>query len=545
MSINIKTSQVGKLLQKTKKILPYISPFFVALLQYLQLQVSSLKVSFYLLFCFFGEGFLSIFILYCIILLISATKKKWPLYLESVFITGISIANYFTFKYHGGPLLLSTMRSAKTAMNVAEGYAFRIDGYIIFLLLMLLFQTLIIRKYTFPSSLKISVCLTVIAGILTAIVLHSYPYAFSLKTQLAVEGYPISFLRDATMSRDPIKPEYYAEYDQTRGVVGNERPDIILILNESYSLLDNRNKLSDIDGTVTGKVIASKAGGGTNNSEFELLTSNSMRLLPEDAPFNYLKEQQLNKNTAVYLKSLGYETSAMHCVDPENYNRVNGYRYMGFDNIYLGENLYTKNYYGNRPWLDKDNYADMLKMCQFKDKPQFVYLLTYQNHGGYQRNDASLDTVHTKKYGKMSSEVDEYMTSVQMSEDAFSELIDKFKDSDRHTIIIMTGDHAPAFIQDIESDEMKQKQADYVMWANYDVTFEGGDLTMTDILPVVLENAKIGMSDFLATTYEAHRSYPIRTTTDELIDRTGRRIKYDGNQRIINEYYSKEYDRIT
>ena len=525
---------------KNENIKPFIYPLIIALLQCLQLQISSLKTTIYFTAC----EILSVFILYCMILLVSIAKKKSLQGLECVLMTLFCIANYFTYEYHGGPLFLSTMQSAKTALNVAGGYSYKIDAYIIVILILLIPQIPLARGYIFTGTAKIPVILTIAATIITTIVLQTNPYAWSQQADIAHEGFPVAFIRDLTASSKPIKPKHYKEYDTNRTFVGTERPDIIVILNESYSILDGKDKLTDTDGAITGKMTVPQTGGGTNNSEYELLTSNSMRLYSQDAPFNYLEGNQLRDNTVNYLKSLGYETTAMHCEDPKNYNRDTAYKDMGFDNVYLGDKPWTKNYYGNRPWLDRDNYADMLKWCDFEDKPQFVYLLTYQNHGGYDQNDESCDTVHKTKYGKENDEVNEFMTSVEMSEDALIELINHFKDSDRHTIIIMAGDHNPPFITKIEPDEIKQKQTNYVIWANYDVSLEGGDMTMTDIIPVVLKNAGIGTTDFLGTVYEAHKEYPVRTTNDILISKDEKMSRYNGSQEIVNEYYSKEYNRI-
>ena len=58
-----------------------------------------------------------------------------------------------------------------------------------------------------------------------------------------------------------------------------------------------------------------------------------------------------------------------------------------------------------------------------EDGPRFFYLLTYQNHGGWDQNDEALDLVHTRNdYGSLSDVLNEYLTSIKLSADAFCRL---------------------------------------------------------------------------------------------------------------------------
>ena len=51
-----------------------------------------------------------------------------------------------------------------------------------------------------------------------------------------------------------------------------------------------------------------------------------------------------------------------------------------------------------------------------QDGPRFMYLLTYQNHGGYEQNDNEYDTVYIQKeLGDLTDDVNEYLSSVEKS----------------------------------------------------------------------------------------------------------------------------------
>ena len=74
---------------------------------------------------------------------------------------------------------------------------------------------------------------------------------------------------------------------------------------------------------------------------------------------------------------------------------------MGFDHVYLGSDSFSEtNYNGKRPVLDKDDYNGMISLYEKDtDGPRFYFLLTYQNHGGYEQNDAAMDAVpYTERF---------------------------------------------------------------------------------------------------------------------------------------------------
>ena len=80
----------------------------------------------------------------------------------------------------------------------------------------------------------------------------------------------------------------------------------------------------------TGYALVPDVGGGTNRSEFELLTGNSMDLLPGITPFSTLSMEG-QPSVVSYLESLGYTTLAAHPALPANYRRGTAWPALGFD----------------------------------------------------------------------------------------------------------------------------------------------------------------------------------------------------------------------
>ena len=79
-------------------------------------------------------------------------------------------------------------------------------------------------------------------------------------------------------------------------------------------------------------MFVSSFGGKTANTEFEVLTGNSIAFLPPSAtPYQiFVKSELPNLNTA--LKNLGYDnTVGMHPFKATSYNRKLVYKLFGFD----------------------------------------------------------------------------------------------------------------------------------------------------------------------------------------------------------------------
>ncbi|MGN8963370.1 sulfatase-like hydrolase/transferase [Bariatricus sp. HCP28S3_D3] len=218
------------------------------------------------------------------------------------------------------------------------------------------------------------------------------------KDSVTYKGFMVCVVDDLMGSANPIiEPEGYEVAKITRTEISENRetenlPDIIVVLNESFcdlsyytSLTTDVDYLEDfysIKGAEYGYAITPNVGGGTNNSEFELLFSKSMNLLEGYAPFTYLERELEERSVVQYLEQIGYTTTGMHCGGEINYSRNSVYPAIGFDNIYLGPDAFSYiSDNGNRSWLDVDNYNDLIDYYESaNENPQFIYLLTFQNH---------------------------------------------------------------------------------------------------------------------------------------------------------------------
>lgn len=527
-------------------------------------------------------------------LLMSFLWGNWvvTLSITSIIMTSWSIVGYYVMQYHGSPLCFSVLHNAATALAVIDGYSFDITGQVIVLLVMGLAQGVLIvwlakitpQKNTAPlrRERSISAVLLVLDTVLLWLLMFS-PWALKPQNTITwswVEaansyGYASCLVEDMLRSATPYtKPIGYdaniIEIPAEEAARTEEYPDVILILNETFFDLEDYTELAlefnpmeafyALDNAVYGRAATPTYGGGTNNAEYELLTSNSIYLLTADAPFNYLKLSTESNSVVKYFNELGYETFGMHCAVPTNYSRNKAYPILGFDHTVLGqENFKYLNYYGARPWLDSDNYRDLFNLYEAAgENPRFFYLLTYQNHGGWDQNDAALDTVHTGvNFGQYTGQVNEYLSSMAMSAEAFVELTEYFSQVDRPVIVCMVGDHAPSFTVDIPSDkpmteEEKRRNMQltpYVIWANYEVEFPNTYkfASITDLVPLVLEVAGMPLTPYYRTILDVHEIIPLRFSNGLYVDSNGNVGAFSEDDKYfaqLRQYYYMEYNSL-
>ena len=311
-------------------------------------------------------------------------------------------------------------------------------------------------------------------------------------------------------------------------------PDIILILNETFydlsiytdletdePYLVNYNTLKN---AIKGYALSPSSMGGTNDAEFELLTGHSSLLFHKRAPFTLPVSFDGVNSVARYLKALGYTAQAAHPCDELNYNRQTVYPELGFETARFYDEFTEHETYGNRIETDSANYEELIRWYEEAgDAPRYLYLLTYQNHGGYEQNDSELDTVHVKgDAGDVTEQVNEYLTSIKMSDEALGELLQYFDSIERPVIVCMVGDHSPGFLSQLrEKDWMTETEKDilsreipFLIWANAafgEIPAEqDGILGMTDLMAQVFDTAGLPLSPYYNHLVELSRSVPVR-----------------------------------
>lgn len=474
-----------------------------------------------------------------------------------VLYTALSIANYYVIDLHGSPLYPDEFLNTKTAFQVLSGYELTLPKKMLTLLLFAVVELVLLwvvmprlQKWTWQNTKRRARLSAAVASLvaLAAVGLsygqvrtevENYIGFQTWQTTMESCGYPLAFVtRISALLHHTTKPEGYTTEKASEIAAENtgvsaattEYPDIVLILNETFydlaastSIETDRGYLDAFYATENaahGMAVVS-AIGKTNLTEYELLTSNTSAVLGDySAPFSCLDMQGANTIVS-YLQSLGYETWGMHANDGINYGRDKAYPAMGFDHVIFQQDFEPLESYGNRANTDASVYNTLLREYeQPADGPRFFYLLTYQNHGGWAQNDASLDTVHTlTDCGEVTDQVDEYLTSIAMSDAALQDLLQTLSESERPTIVCMMGDHGPSFLTQLPAKQGLDEQAlelayhetPLILWANYkDVSSALGNINITDVVPQLLRAADMPLSGYYEQILKLDEEMPVR-----------------------------------
>ncbi|MCR5623642.1 MAG: sulfatase-like hydrolase/transferase [Lachnospiraceae bacterium] len=338
----------------------------------------------------------------------------------------------------------------------------------------------------------------------------------------------------------------------TNGVLDGEKPNIILIMNESFadfslvnpSVSFNQDPLPFIHSmkkdTIKGVDYVSVFGAGTSNSEFEAMTGNTMKFFPSGSN---VYQQFTHKSTfslPSYLKELGYTCLAVHPSSGSNWNRVNAYTAMDFDEFITIDDFKNPEYI--RYISDKESYKKVIEQFEnkAKDEKLYVFDMTIQGHGGYLTN-TDWDTP-IKVSNAYFDQTDEFLSSTYVSDQAFEYLIDYFENQDEPTIICMFGDHFPSvetsFYEQILGKEEKEWDLDdiqkrfgtpYILWANYDIPEVSNCVISNNYLEnMLLKQAGLELPAYNQYLEDVSREIPAMNVNGYM-DISGKWHYYDGD----------------
>ena len=370
---------------------------------------------------------------FCLTLILFALLGKWSRAtgISGAVFTIIALINYYTRDLHGSALMPQDILNLGTAAEVMGSYTLKITQDVVKIALLYLpilaiafVQAQLAKGAPKRASWKargvraagsaLGVFLVMFFGYFGPVTIKpKTTYGWAWQNTYYTYGYLAGTIEATSLMADPvIEPENYndaAAVNTARKAddyiapaspeSAEDYPDIVLILSESFYDFDLVTDLQadtdimpvtkNLPNSVYGHTISPHVGGGTNSTEYEMLTSNSLILMPSITPFNWLN--LYNANSVVsYLKGLGYSTMAAHPYTNSNYRRDSAWLALGFDETHFQSDFTTKETYGDRPYqTDSATYRDWETMYEAmpEDKPRFSFLVSIQSHGDYDMND--------------------------------------------------------------------------------------------------------------------------------------------------------------
>lgn len=486
----------------------------------------------------------------------------------------LGIAEYFVFLFKDQPLQPGDLLALGTAASVAEGYIYTVSAQCLWGItagvLALLVCVVLAQLRRRPEDLggasfspvrrNAGVLANAIAGcaVLAAIVsnvtsidycsayevsysswniswtysAHAYIPTFIAGCQLMVPKKPAAY---SVESAEALLADYAAGYDsselssalnEARAAAevqfGDVRPSVVAVMNETFSDLsifdgmhagyDGPQYFKSMSDCVSrGKFYTSVNGGGTTNTEFEFLTGASMANFgPGVYPYTVYNLTQ-TENLARFFSDLGYSTLAMHPQLGTNWNRVNAYRDLGFDDFLTYEDFAGADTLRGHV-TDRATYDKVLEALESNPEPQFIFDVTMQNHSGYETGLLDEDDmIRLDMDGQSDQLIDEYVTVIRHSDEDLEYFVNRLRELDRPVILVFFGDHQPYMTlgyndnwypdEDEAVHARRVYQTDYIVWANYDVAgndqvSEYSDISASFLASEFLQKIGAPMTDF-------------------------------------------------
>lgn len=375
--------------------------------------------------------------------------------------------------------------------------------------------------------------------------------------------------------------------------------NVICIMNESYSdlrlfngltsddryfetdvpFMDYFDSLKHVPNTQIGDLYVPVFGAMTANSEYEFLTGNSCTFVPQGSIPYQLYTKSGDNSLAKIFSDLGYSTVAMHPYPGYNWNRTEAYENLGFDE-FLDQEFYEElearlsadgntEFFRPRNYMsDRSDYDAILHLLREKTPGEnmFIFNVTMQNHGGFEVEGLE-STVHVTELNGESCKgeypkADQYLTLIQMSDDALEYLLDELSKLSEPTMVVMFGDHQPSveteFFEalygmrwaDVPSElKLNSFRTLYMIWTNYDRSVEdAGDMSAfllgSEVLKAagVEQNGLFAAANRLRVNYDAIHAMGVRKKDGTFLD--SRESDVFREEEMLHDYHMIQYYEI-
>lgn len=283
---------------------------------------------------------------FCLTLVVFALCGSWGIAtgVSGLIFTVLALVNYYTRDLHGSALMPQDILNLGTAAEVMGSYTLHITQTVITIALLYIpvlvaavVQVKLAGKHKRSWKQRGAHALACACGIFAVLYLGYFSpnpikpattYGWAWQETYYKYGYLAGSLEAASLMVDPIlQPDGYSEDAATEAAAmaqdyqaspetANEQdyPDVFLILSESFYDFDLVTDLQadqeimqvtkNLPNSIYGHTISPHVGGGTNSSEYEMLSSNSLMLMPSITPFNWLNLHKANSLVS-NLKDLG------------------------------------------------------------------------------------------------------------------------------------------------------------------------------------------------------------------------------------------------
>lgn len=504
-------------------------------------------------------------------LLFAAQRRGAGLVLGAGALALVGVAQFFVADFKAYVIMPSDLMVLGTAAAVAGGYVYAIGDQVLFCLGFFLLAVAAAALLPEPGrgrARRVAANLGAAAGcaVLLAAAVCVPSYADDLGVSVSgwaplasyrSQGFLPSFIELAQgMSLEApegytdeaareLERAYAAAYDEGPGAgagraaaeaqFSEERPSVVVIVDETFADLnelvgsgwgyagpERYNALDDA--LMRGSLTVSTTGGGTCNTEFELLTGISLGFVGEGTyPFSFYDLSGVG-SLPRQLAELGYVTTAMHPNLPTNYNRTVAYPALGFD-AFLSEGDFAGAERFHSGVSDAETFDLVLELLEADERPQLIYDLTMQNHSSYDQDN--LGEVPQYAFDGLDAggcaQLSEYLACIEETDRALAEFLARLEELDRPVVVLFLGDHQ-SYVAPWLNDAARPGEAEpghslrlyettYRVWANYDVAGRAQesarvDASAANVAALMLDAIGAPLSDYQKAQVVSYAEVP-------------------------------------
>ncbi|AWL30350.1 sulfatase-like hydrolase/transferase [Acinetobacter defluvii] len=344
-------------------------------------------------------------------------------------------------------------------------------------------------------------------------------------------------------------------------------PNIIFVMSESHwdaTKLDPSiptNITPTIAKNQVSQLLSPSFGGGTANVEFEVLTSLNTHLNQNQLAY-VAKLKRPTYSLAMYLNSLGYNTTAMHNNGKYFYNRSSVYQNLGFQQFTSIENMVSAaqraKYINQAGWAnDELIYNSIQQQLKQQDQPQFIYAISVENHPMYNDDRFGANNFKITKSGisdRSKRALNTYLSGMQRADQHLKALLDSAQQLERPTIVIFFGDHLPN-LQNVydeygfwgteqaktEKNDVRFYQTPLAIWSNFPLNkkqWAEPFISAHFLAPQVLKAAHVPLSPYYQFIQKVNACYAAIHKTGNHMTKT-----CEGNAaQLLKEYKTLNLD---
>ena len=408
----------------------------------------------------------------------------------------LSIANRFKILLRDDPLFPWDLSLGAEFIGIASSfpvYQFILLGiFIVFAISATILGYCIVRTNKIPIQFRIG--LAVICAISSYFINSTVYHRGSLITSLPVEGNvfnPVNtfnsrgFLYSFIFAHNTQRLTLPGDFDPTPirdiksafvpidNTANLSTPHIIVILSEAFSEIgmDPRfnfqgftdphyhwRQIIERDDVIHGNIVLPNLGGGTADTEFDVLTAFNTRNL-RGVPYSYMLITNYFEAMPNLLAQIGYRSVAMHPGFRWFYNRQNVFRFFGFEHFYTID--YFEYYHFKGPyvseWATMDKLLDIWHrhLEDYPGVPLFNFTVTIQNHGPYAGLYGHLPidyTNFTTNYNFSDNDIlqlTHYFHGMIDQDEQLWRLIEYFYEHPEPVVLVYFSDHLPGLTMSI------------------------------------------------------------------------------------------------